>query len=54
VAGAVGTGGEGKFVIQSGQVMVNGEVETRRGHKVSAGDRIAVGGEEYLVCSSPT
>lgn len=53
VAGAATTGGEAKLAIQSGQVKVNGAVETRRGHKVSPGDRIAVEGEEYRACSSP-
>jgi ribosome-associated protein len=54
VAGAAGTGGAAKLTIQSGRVKVNGSVETRRGHKVSAGDRIAVDGEEYRACLSPT
>ncbi|MFC1573087.1 RNA-binding S4 domain-containing protein [Candidatus Eisenbacteria bacterium] len=36
----VGTGGEAKFLIQSGLVRVNGEVETRRSHRVRSGDRI--------------
>jgi ribosome-associated protein len=54
VAGAAGTGGEAKLTIQAGRVKVNGAVETRRRHKVSAGDRIAVDGEEYRACSSPT
>lgn len=30
----VSSGGEAKAVIQSGDVLVNGEVETRRGRKI--------------------
>ncbi|PYE54767.1 RNA-binding S4 domain-containing protein [Deinococcus yavapaiensis] len=36
--GLVETGGEAKFVIQDGQVLLNGEVETRRRRKVRRGD----------------
>jgi ribosome-associated protein len=32
------TGGQAKHVIQSGEVRVNGQVETRRGRKLQAGD----------------
>ena len=32
---------------------VNGEVETRRGRTLQPGDVVAVGGQEYRVCSSP-
>lgn len=38
LGGAVDTGGMAKNVIQSGQVMVNGEVCTMRGKKMSEGD----------------
>ena len=34
------SGGEAKQLIQSGAVKVNGEVETRRGHKLREGDRV--------------
>jgi ribosome-associated protein len=37
------TGGEAKMLIQTGQVSVNGEVETRRGRKLLAGDTVALG-----------
>ena len=39
----VGSGGEAKVVIQAGEVRVNGEVETRRGRKLQAGDVVEVG-----------
>lgn len=38
--GLVASGGEAKTVIDSGQVLVNGEVETRRRKKIVSGDII--------------
>lgn len=49
--GAVQTGGQAKLLIQSGEVEVNGEVETRRGRKLTIGDRVLVMGEVYDVAS---
>lgn len=43
-AGVVDTGGHAKALVASGEVRVNGEVETRRGRKLRPGDRIAVPG----------
>ena len=40
-----GTGGEAKVLIQTGEVTVNGEVETRRGRKLQEGDVVEVLGE---------
>ena len=37
-AGLVSTGGEAKYLIVSGLVRVNGEVDIRRGRKLFAGD----------------
>ncbi len=34
----VNSGGEAKYVISEGQVMVNGEVETRKRKKLYSGD----------------
>ncbi len=48
-AALVGTGGEAKVVIQSGEVLVNGEVETRRGRRLIEGDVIEVSGERLEV-----
>ena len=39
------TGGHAKILIQSGQVKVNGEVETKRRRKLVAGDIIEVDGK---------
>jgi ribosome-associated protein len=36
----VGSGGEAKFVVGEGMVMLNGEVETRKRKKVFSGDLV--------------
>ena len=48
-AAVVGTGGEAKDAIQSGDVTVNGEVCTMRGKKIRPGDRVELGGESALI-----
>ena len=45
----VASGGEAKHLIQSGEVKVNGEVETRRGRKLQDGDVVTLAGEDYVV-----
>jgi ribosome-associated protein len=45
VAGLVDSGGEAKALIADGQVSVNGEVETRRGRQLHAGDELTASGE---------
>jgi ribosome-associated protein len=45
----VGSGGEAKVLIQAGEVLVNGQVETRRGRKLVAGDVVEVGEERLEV-----
>lgn len=42
--GAVGTGGEAKLMIQSGEVLLNGQVETRRRKKLKPGDIVKIDG----------
>ena len=49
LAQLVQSGGEAKHLIQSGAVLVNGEVETRRGRKLYAGDVVEVAGEQLVV-----
>ena len=46
---AVMSGGEGKIVIQDGQVFVNGEVCTMRGKKIRPGDRVDFEGKTLEV-----
>ena len=48
----VGSGGEAKVLIQSGEVRVNGEVETRRRRKLRCGDVVEVDGERLVVDAS--
>ena len=47
--GLVDSGVEAKEVIQNGEVMVNGETDTRRGKKLYSGDRFSYKGEEVYV-----
>ncbi|HEY9777765.1 MAG TPA: RNA-binding S4 domain-containing protein [Planktothrix sp.] len=46
--GLVQSGGEAKHIIQSGEVKVNGELETRRKRKLHNGDQVQVTGREKL------
>ena len=46
------SGGQAKVMIQSGEVKVNGEVETRRRRKLVANDVVEVGGDKWLVKES--
>ena len=47
--GLVATGGHAKQLIQSGQVRVNGQVETRRKRKLTPGDVVTLGGQTIRV-----
>jgi ribosome-associated protein len=47
--GVVATGGQAKLLIQDGLVMVNGQLETRRGRKLVAGDRVKAMGQTFTV-----
>ncbi len=49
VANLVGSGGEAKVLIQAGEITVNGEVETRRGRRLQAGDVVEVEDERLEV-----
>ena len=48
-AGFVDSGVEAKEVIQEGLVLVNGEVDTRRGRKLYDGDIVVFDAEEIKV-----
>jgi ribosome-associated protein len=50
--GVADTGGQAKLVIQSGKVRVNGQLETRRGRQLVAGDKVDVAGKSYEVKES--
>ena len=53
-SGLVGTGGEAKLRIQGGEVLVNGQVETRRRKQLAVGDIVQILGESLTVDSSFT
>lgn len=48
-AGLVSSGVEAKDIIQNGLVLVNGEVDTRRGRKLYDGDLVTFDGEEIKI-----
>ena len=49
LVGLVGTGGEAKYLIQDGQILVNGEVETRRKRQLRDGDTVAFQDRAFTV-----
>ena len=52
--GIVGSGGEAKILIQGGEVLLNGVVETRRGKKLVEGDVVEFGGQRLVVTREST
>lgn len=51
--GAVSTGGEAKLLIQSGDVKLNGQIETRRRKKLQIGDVVEIAGRKFPVTATP-
>lgn len=49
LAGFAETGGQAKGMIQGGDVLVNGEVETRRKRRLREGDEITVDDETFVI-----
>ncbi|MFQ3583470.1 MAG: RNA-binding S4 domain-containing protein [Cyanobacteriota bacterium] len=49
LTGVVPTGGQAKQLILTGQVQVNGQVETRRGRKLRFGDEVVALGQLWQV-----
>lgn len=49
LTGIVGTGGQAKLMIQGGEVLVNGQIETRRRRKLVVDDVVDVAGEVFSV-----
>lgn len=45
----VGSGGEAKIFLQTREIMLNGELENRRGKKIYPGDIIVIEKEEFLI-----
>lgn len=52
--GVVGTGGQAKVLIQAGEVLLNGRVETRRRKQLVAGDVVELLGERFEVQQTAT
>lgn len=48
-ANLVGSGVEAKIVIQDGQVLVNGQVETQRGKKLYGGEVVTFNGQTVQI-----
>ena len=48
-ANLVQDGVEAKYVIQDGEVLVNGKVDTRRGRKLYEGDVLSYQGQEVKI-----
>ncbi len=46
---AVDQGSDVKVLMAAGEVVVNGELEVRRGRQLTEGDVVAFGGTEYVV-----
>jgi ribosome-associated protein len=48
-SGMCNSGGRAKFLIQNGEVTLNGEICTMRGKKIRPGDRVAYNGRTVEV-----
>ncbi|MBQ6152223.1 MAG: RNA-binding S4 domain-containing protein [Ruminococcus sp.] len=48
-SGLCATGGEAKYLIQNGEVLLNGEICTQRGKKIRCGDRVTYQGRTVEV-----
>lgn len=49
LAGMAGSGSDAKMLISEGMVMVNGNVEIRRGRKIRIGDAVEFEEKMYVV-----
>lgn len=47
--GLAASGGEAKFIIAEGHVLLNGKVETQKRKKIVSGDVIELGDEKFKV-----
>ena len=54
LAGLASTGGEAKYLIVSGRVLVNDLGETKRGRHMQAGDTVRVADETVVLVAEPT
>ncbi len=49
LAGIADTGGQAKWMIQDGTVLLNGDVCTQRGRKIRPGDTVTAGNQTITV-----
>lgn len=49
LADFIATGGQAKFFLMENEVVVNGELETRRGRKLYEGDLVVVDQKEFII-----
>ena len=49
IADIISSGGEAKSFLAENEVIINGEVDNRRGRKLRDGDKVSVLGQDYLV-----
>lgn len=49
IADIISSGGEAKIFLAENEVIINGEVDNRRGRKLRDGDKVSVRGQDYLV-----
>lgn len=52
LGGVASSGAEAKAILAAGDVLVNGEVDTRRGRQLHPGDVVTADGEELRVVAS--
>lgn len=52
LCGLAGSGGEGKHLVASGAVIVDGQVELRKTCKIRAGQHVQAGGQTIRVLAS--
>lgn len=51
LAGFVQSGVDAKYAIENGKVLVNGEVETRRGKKLRDKDEVTLDGKTFTIAA---
>lgn len=46
----ISSGGEAKFFLQNNEILVNDELDNRRGRKLYPGDIVKILGKSYKLC----
>lgn len=49
IVGLIDTGGQAKYFLLENKLLLNNELESRRGKKVYQGDIIKIGKEEFII-----